>query len=71
MQVTFKYWKLCDHSVCDEWIIESLKVMSQLGRDIECLGVKEAPYWDFVAVDNLFIQYFITKSIQVIFFITY
>ena len=52
MQVTFKYWKLCDHSVCDEWIIESLKVISQLGRDIECLGVKEAPYWNFVAVDN-------------------
>ena len=47
-----KFWKLFNHSMDDEWTIETLKVMSQSGGNAECLGVKEEPYWDYVEVDN-------------------
>ena len=44
-----KHWKLSDHSMGDEWTIETLKVMSQSGRKKdECLGVKKEYYWNFL-----------------------
>ena len=37
----------------DDWIIETLKVMSQSGKtNTDCLGVKKYSYWDFVEVDH-------------------
>ena len=57
----------------DERINISLKAMSQSGRKIlNVLGIKEEHYWDFVEVDKLIVQYFITKLIWVImYFISY
>ena len=47
-----KYWKLSNHSMGDEWTVETLKIMSQIGKNADNLGVKEESYWDFVEVDN-------------------
>ena len=53
MQVTSKYWKLSNHSICDDWTIETLKAMIQSCKtNADSLGVKEDPYWDFVEVDH-------------------
>ena len=44
-KIPSKYWKLSNHSMGDEWSIESLKVMFQSrGTNFGSLGVKEEPY---------------------------
>ena len=36
-----KYRKLSNHSMGDEWTVETLKIMSQVGKNADNLGVKE------------------------------
>ena len=52
-----KYSKLFNHSMGDEWTIETLKVIFQSGKKhSDSLGFKEELYWDCVEVNNFILS---------------